>query len=203
MARLAPRRGRAAPSCRRARDDRGRAALPRCRARATPARTASRSRSPAEHAADLARRLLEQPEVAPAGLGARDSLRLEAGLCLYGHDIVARDHPDRGAARLDDRRSGGGPRAASRARRVIQRAARGGPRPQACRHCARRAGRRRAKAPTIQRRGRPDDRRDHQRRLRPDGRRADRARLRRERPRRAPDSALLIAIRGQSTRPAS
>ncbi len=35
----------------------------------------------------FARRLLEEPEVAPAGLGARDSLRLEAGLCLYGHDI--------------------------------------------------------------------------------------------------------------------
>ncbi|MGE0256648.1 MAG: glycine cleavage system aminomethyltransferase GcvT [Alphaproteobacteria bacterium] len=35
----------------------------------------------------LARRLLAEPEVAPAGLGARDSLRLEAGLCLYGHDI--------------------------------------------------------------------------------------------------------------------
>lgn len=31
--------------------------------------------------------LLAEPEVAPAGLGARDSLRLEAGLCLYGHDI--------------------------------------------------------------------------------------------------------------------
>jgi aminomethyltransferase len=36
---------------------------------------------------DLARRLLEHPEVAPAGLGARDSLRLEAGLCLYGHEL--------------------------------------------------------------------------------------------------------------------
>jgi len=35
----------------------------------------------------LARLLFEQPEVEPAGLGARDSLRLEAGLCLYGHDI--------------------------------------------------------------------------------------------------------------------
>ena len=35
----------------------------------------------------LARALLEQPEVRPAGLGARDTLRLEAGLCLYGHDI--------------------------------------------------------------------------------------------------------------------
>ncbi|MGL4966545.1 MAG: glycine cleavage system aminomethyltransferase GcvT [Inquilinus sp.] len=42
---------------------------------------------PAEEAEDLARRLLAEPEVAPIGLGARDSLRLEAGLCLYGHDI--------------------------------------------------------------------------------------------------------------------
>jgi aminomethyltransferase len=35
----------------------------------------------------LARALLAEPEVMPIGLGARDSLRLEAGLCLYGHDI--------------------------------------------------------------------------------------------------------------------
>lgn len=35
----------------------------------------------------LAERLLEDPNVLPIGLGARDSLRLEAGLCLYGHDI--------------------------------------------------------------------------------------------------------------------
>ncbi len=42
---------------------------------------------PAEHAITLAQSLLAQPEVAPAGLGARDTLRLEAGLCLYGHDI--------------------------------------------------------------------------------------------------------------------
>ena len=35
----------------------------------------------------LARTLLAQPEVKPIGLGARNSLRLEAGLCLYGHDI--------------------------------------------------------------------------------------------------------------------
>ncbi len=35
----------------------------------------------------LARALLAEPEVKPIGLGARDSLRLEAGLCLYGHDI--------------------------------------------------------------------------------------------------------------------
>ena len=42
---------------------------------------------PAAAAAAFARGLLEAPEVEPIGLGARDSLRLEAGLCLYGHDI--------------------------------------------------------------------------------------------------------------------
>ncbi len=42
---------------------------------------------PADSAEMLARVLLDQDEVAPAGLGARDTLRLEAGLCLYGHDI--------------------------------------------------------------------------------------------------------------------
>jgi aminomethyltransferase len=40
-----------------------------------------------EAAEGLARTLLAEDEVAPAGLGARDTLRLEAGLCLYGHDI--------------------------------------------------------------------------------------------------------------------
>ncbi len=40
-----------------------------------------------DHADALARALLAQPEVNPIGLGARNSLRLEAGLCLYGNDI--------------------------------------------------------------------------------------------------------------------
>jgi aminomethyltransferase len=42
---------------------------------------------PAEQAERLAKLLLEDSDVLPIGLGARDSLRLEAGLCLYGHDI--------------------------------------------------------------------------------------------------------------------
>ena len=40
-----------------------------------------------DRAEELARKLLAHSEVKPIGLGARDSLRLEAGLCLYGHDI--------------------------------------------------------------------------------------------------------------------
>jgi aminomethyltransferase len=42
---------------------------------------------PAEHGEAFANRLLEDPRVKPIGLGARDSLRLEGGMCLYGHDI--------------------------------------------------------------------------------------------------------------------
>src|SRR6185437_1281554 len=41
----------------------------------------------AADAVAVAEALLAEPEVAPIGLGARDTLRLEAGLCLYGHDI--------------------------------------------------------------------------------------------------------------------
>jgi aminomethyltransferase len=42
---------------------------------------------PATHAETLADALISHTEVVPVGLGARDSLRLEAGLCLYGNDI--------------------------------------------------------------------------------------------------------------------
>lgn len=40
-----------------------------------------------DQAVNLAKSMLAHPEVKPAGLGARDSLRLEAGLCLYGNDL--------------------------------------------------------------------------------------------------------------------
>ncbi|HXN68187.1 MAG TPA: glycine cleavage system aminomethyltransferase GcvT [Bradyrhizobium sp.] len=65
---------------------------------------------PAEHAETLAKTLLASSDVLPIGLGARDSLRLEAGLCLYGHDIDTSTTPVEGA--LDwsiqkSRRNGG------------------------------------------------------------------------------------------------
>ena len=48
---------------------------------------------PAEAAAEVADLLCAQPEVKPIGLGARDSLRLEAGLPLYGHDLSPETSP--------------------------------------------------------------------------------------------------------------
>ena len=48
---------------------------------------------PANLSEDLATALLEHPSVAPIGLGARDSLRLEAGLCLYGSDMDTTTSP--------------------------------------------------------------------------------------------------------------
>jgi aminomethyltransferase len=65
---------------------------------------------PASHAEELARALLRNPAVASIGLGARDSLRLEAGLCLYGSDIDATTTPveaDLTWAMQKSRRTGG------------------------------------------------------------------------------------------------
>src|SRR5437899_803600 len=65
---------------------------------------------PAEQAETLARALLENSDVLPIGLGARDSLRLEAGLCLYGHDIDTTTTPVEGALEWSvqkSRRTGG------------------------------------------------------------------------------------------------
>lgn len=64
----------------------------------------------ADHAEALARALLAQPEVQPIGLGARNSLRLEAGLCLYGQDINTTTTPVQAGlkwALQASRRSGG------------------------------------------------------------------------------------------------
>ncbi len=66
---------------------------------------------PAEFAESLADRLCAEIEVRPIGLGARDSLRLEAGLPLYGHDITTDTDPvsaDLGFALTKKRREQGG-----------------------------------------------------------------------------------------------
>ncbi len=52
---------------------------------------------PADKVVELTKKLLGEAEVKPIGLGARDSLRLEAGLCLYGHDIDETTTPIEGA----------------------------------------------------------------------------------------------------------
>jgi aminomethyltransferase len=65
---------------------------------------------PADRAEALARLLLAGGEVLPIGLGARDSLRLEAGLCLYGHDIDTSTTPVEAALEWSiqkSRRNGG------------------------------------------------------------------------------------------------
>ncbi|WP_434288996.1 glycine cleavage system aminomethyltransferase GcvT [Celeribacter sp. SCSIO 80788] len=65
---------------------------------------------PADLAVKIAETLVAMEEVEPIGLGARDSLRLEAGLCLYGHDIDTTTSPVEGNiawAMQKVRRSGG------------------------------------------------------------------------------------------------
>ncbi len=65
---------------------------------------------PEAQAETLAKTLLDHPDVAPIGLGARDSLRLESGLCLYGHDVDTDTTPAEAAlnwAIQKVRRSGG------------------------------------------------------------------------------------------------
>ncbi len=72
---------------------------------------------PADQAEELAKDLLADEHVLPIGLGARDSLRLEAGLCLYGHDIDTTTTPVEAALewsvqksrRKDGARAGGFP----------------------------------------------------------------------------------------------
>ncbi len=87
---------------------------------------------PADQAEPLARALLAHADVEPIGLGARDSLRLEAGLCLYGHDIDTTTSPVEArlawaiqkVRRADGARAGGFPGAV----RILQELTDGAPR---------------------------------------------------------------------------
>ena len=132
----------------------------------------------ATHAEALARKLLEHEDVEPIGLGARDSLRLEAGLCLYGNDIDTNTSPVEAALtwgiqkvrRKGGDREGGFPGA----ERILDELENG-----TCRACgsacAPRAARRCAKAPSFTLRAeawRGQDRPCHLGRVRPDHRSA-------------------------------
>jgi hypothetical protein len=104
------------------------------RARAIPARTALRSPSISGMSRMLWDMLCADPLVKPIGLGARDSLRLEAGLCLYGHDIDTTTSPVEGAlvwSMQKRRREEGGFPGAARIQRNWRTA-----RPGPCRHPA-------------------------------------------------------------------
>ncbi|MBI5323580.1 glycine cleavage system aminomethyltransferase GcvT [Bradyrhizobium sp.] len=87
---------------------------------------------PAAAAEALVMRLLDNPDVLPIGLGARDSLRLEAGLCLHGHDIDTATTPAEAALewsvqksrRHGGARAGGFPGAA----RILEQLDKGAPR---------------------------------------------------------------------------
>ena len=77
---------------------------------------------PAEDATRIADLLCQQPEVKPIGLGARDSLRLEAGLPLYGHDLSPETDPisaDLAFGINKRRRAGGGYPGAERIGRLL------------------------------------------------------------------------------------
>jgi aminomethyltransferase len=77
----------------------------------------------ARDAASLAEKFLAEPDVKPIGLGARDSLRLEAGFCLYGHDIDTSTSPVEAALLWSigkRRREQGGFPGAARVQRELQ-----------------------------------------------------------------------------------
>lgn len=87
---------------------------------------------PADQAEAFAKALLDQESVAPIGLGARDSLRLEAGLCLYGSDIDTSTSPVEAAltwAMQKARRTGGAREGGfPGAERILRELAEGAPR---------------------------------------------------------------------------
>jgi len=87
---------------------------------------------PADRAEAFALRLLDHPDVLPIGLGARDSLRLEAGLCLYGHDIDTTTTPVEASLEwsIQKSRRGDGPRPGGfpGAERILEQLETGAPR---------------------------------------------------------------------------
>ena len=87
---------------------------------------------PGDQAEAFAAQLLDHPDVLPIGLGARDSLRLEAGLCLYGHDIDTTTTPVEAALewsiQKSRRRVGARPGGFPGAERILEQLETGAPR---------------------------------------------------------------------------
>ena len=165
------------------------------RAPATPARTATRSRCRRARAAELVAAPAGDEQVKPIGLGARDSLRLEAGLCLYGHDIDTTTSPvEAGLAwsiQKRRREEGGFPGAAR-----IQRELPTGP--ARVRVGLKPEGRAPAREGTDDRdAGRARGRQGHLGRLRPERQRAGRHGLRRARTSPTPGTDLHLVVRGK------
>ena len=156
---------------------------------------------PAAHAERLAKTLLAIRDVLPIGLGARDSLRLEAGLCLYGHDIDTTTTPVEAALEwsMQKSRRNGGARAGGfpGAEKILAQLDSGAPR--------RRVGLRpEGRAPV--REGAPlfadaasqrADRHGHLRRFRPEPQCAGRDGLRADAAGRASARSVFAEVRGQ------
>ena len=139
---------------------------------------------------------LSEPGVAPIGLGARDSLRLEAGLLLYGHDLDETIDPVEAALAWSipkrRRAEGGFPGAARIQAALAERPGAAARRPAARRRAPAREG------AEIVGRGRRADRRRHLRRLRAERRRADRDGLRRRAPLPRRERRSVSIVRGKA-----
>ena len=131
---------------------------------------------PEESAVVLARALGNLPEVKPAGLGARDTLRLEAGLCLYGHDIDTRTSPVQAGVDLGHPEGAPPRRRACRSlpRRRRHRRPIGRRRQPQARRPGGAGARARARRRPALRCAWPQARHGHQRHARPHGQQADR-----------------------------
>ena len=143
------------------------------RAPAIPARTALRFRFRPTQAEALVTALLDNTDVLPIGLGARDSLRLEAGLCLYGHDIDTTTTPVEAALEWSvqkSRRNGGAARRRfPGAEKILSQFEKGAPRRRVGLTAGRpRAGARRRQLLFADAASSEADRQGHLRRLRPE-----------------------------------
>ena len=156
---------------------------------------------PAEQAEALAKTLLANSDVLPIGLGARDSLRLEAGLCLYGHDIDTTTTPVEGALEwsIQKSRRNGGARAGGfpGADKILAQLEKGAPRRRVGLRPEGRAPVREGAALFADATSSEADRRGHLGRLRPEPQCAGRDGLSARRRSPATGTSVFAEVRGQ------